>query len=344
MKIHALPKKDKLTHFNVQYFQNEGGKGSARHVIQVTYSTNPDKHLAKNVAFYQKKVKFVLRVENKEINRTVKEHMGADVAAEIKAAIKTMKKEQGITTYMGFRKVEHNMPHKFNKNLRYFKTELDVNNYVMFYCDGENVDLRFVWEGDVIDTRLMEHVNPKPGQSMAYSFFENGPTDAELTEQIERLKNDKQADTRNFDGQGFEDGTSNYATTGLSSEVTDGTTARAESGDESCLQSQGSRRSETVCGQDSGSDSLATTGAVACSTGNGKAGELRTDYQAPAVKPQDKRRNGSAKRVRRAEDSDANQFAGTPFDPSWMVDREFETPFAMRLDHVDTDLGTSIRF
>lgn len=191
MKITKLPKRDEMTYFNVQYFQNEGGKGSAKHVIQVTYSTNPDPYKAKNLAIFQRKVRFDLRTENKEINRMVKKHLGEELGAMVKENFKKLLKQDKILAFFGFRKVQYALDHKFKQGAFYHKRAIDPETYVIFYLNESNeVKLAFCWNGETIETNLVWHQMPvKPGQSVAYSFVVNGPSDNELKDHIEKMKN-----------------------------------------------------------------------------------------------------------------------------------------------------------
>lgn len=193
MKFSKLPAKDLLTYFNVQLFHNNGGKGVAKNVVQVTYSTHPDRCRAKNDRALQKIVRFDLRSKNQEINRMIKKHQGEEVSSAVKATIRSLKKEKDITAMFAYRKVQYTFPHKFQKDKFFFKRQLDVNNSVLLLkYPGDRAVLAFAWEDDQIMVELRDHINPKPNQSVSYGYYDcKGATMEELTARFEQLARKK---------------------------------------------------------------------------------------------------------------------------------------------------------
>jgi hypothetical protein len=349
MKIQELPNKETLTHFNVQYYNNECGQGSATHVVQVTYSTNPDPIKARQ-KHHQRAVKFNLKTENKAINRLVKDHLGEDAKEEVKATIKELKKVAGITACFGFRRVQYALKHKFVKGAIFHKNTIDPTTYVYWLVLPDNTSLmRFMWAGQVIDVPMIEQANPVPNQSLMYAYWSPSVTEEELKQHLEDMKHEKQtrsatAHEEVSDARHYAQGTSicepctesadAYADTGRSSQ---------ESSDQSILQSEETSgrtgaESKTQC-----SNPETEQLEVADSGRDGEASRLGDNDQESAARTIDKRREGTAKRVQRRKAFDDNPFAGTPYDTGWMVDRQPESPFAPQFANVDTDLGTSIR-
>jgi hypothetical protein len=304
MKIQELPNKDKLTHFNVQYYHNECGQGSATHVVQVTYSTN-DNPIKARQKHHQHVVKFNLKTENKAINRLVKDHLGEDAKEEVKATIKQLKKEAGISAFFGFRRVQYALPHKFVAGQVFHKNTIDPKTYVYWFVlpDSTSV-MRFTWAGHLIDVPMTEQVNPVENQSLMYAYWTPSVTEDDLTQRIEELKRGK---------AGHAPDDSEVENTSENASVEEATS------DEPVNE---------TCGAD----------AVAGVDGHSEAGRVGNDNQARAAKRKPDR---IGKPVQHP--GEFSDYGNIGFENGFgMVDQSSESPFFDKYVERNTDLGTSI--
>lgn len=305
MKIQELPSKDKLTHFNVQYYNNEASQGSATHVVQVTYSTNPDPIKARQ-KHHQRIVRFNLKTENKAINRLVKDHLGEAAKEEVKATIKELKKVVGIAACFGFRRVQYALNHKFVKGAIFHKNTIDPTAYVYWLLLPDNTNLmRFMWAGQLIDVPMILQANPVPNQSLMYAYWNASVTEEELTHRFEEFKR------------------------GKAGHETDDSAVGQQGESESARETTSDDRDRGACEVD----------AVAGIDGKPKASNLGNAN--PAQRTRKSRR--TAKPIQHPGDfSDYGNLDGE--NGFGMVDQSSESPFFDEYVERDTDLGTSIRF
>lgn len=309
MKIQELPNKESLTHFNVQYYNNGSGQGSATHVVQVTYSTNPDPIKAR-MKHNQRVVKFNLKDENKAINRLVKDHLGEEAKAEVKATIKELKKFAGITAWFGFRRVQYSLKHKFVKGAVFHKNTIDASTYVYLMIHADNtVNMRFMWAGEMIDVPMTQQVNPVPGQSLMYAYWTPSATKEEVTQRIKDLKHGK-----------IEHEQPEVAV------VVDGESAIT-------AEAEFDERDYDVCFIDE----------VAGIDGDAEASEVCTVDPTPTAKARPVRKSRDAKPAQHPGDFTDYQDFGYK-DGFGMVDQQRQALFSDEPARFSGDLGTSIRF
>lgn len=186
MKIITLPKKANLTFFEVQYFCNEGGgKGKAKHVLLVTYSTHKNPVLAKRDKNKQVRVKFDLSI-GREIYRRTKTHLGSDVADDIKREVRRLKKQFNITSMFGIRCVISKNAHKYTKGKFFYKRKLDPNNSV-FATMGDDglLNTVFSWEGEAISVVVKDHETIQSDkQSLGVGYYTSASANADLREDM----------------------------------------------------------------------------------------------------------------------------------------------------------------
>jgi len=194
MKVKKLPQKKQLTFFEVQYFKNDGKQGTAKHVLLVTYSTDPNRGKAKTEKSVQHRVKFDLTTD-REINRKTKRHLGAEASDEIKQHIKHLKQSEDTTTMFGFRQVSYTSAHKYTPGKFFYKRQLDITNQVFAYVKSDNTfTAQFIWEGESIRVDIMQHKGPlSERQSVGVGYYTSASSDAELLDIMTEWQRSKSA-------------------------------------------------------------------------------------------------------------------------------------------------------
>jgi hypothetical protein len=192
MEIRPLPKKQNVTFFEVQYFHNAGKQGTAKHVLLVTYSTEPDRFRAKHDKSVQHRVRFDLATD-REIYRKAKKHLGEADAFALKQEIRRLKKDQDIITWFGLRQAHYATRHRYIKGKSFHTRELDPNNQVLVFIKPDNTfNVHFNWEGETISVVVTPHNGAlSENQSLGVGYYTAATRDAELREHVTRLKQPK---------------------------------------------------------------------------------------------------------------------------------------------------------
>jgi len=194
MKVKKLPQKKQLTFFEVQYFKNDGKQGTAKDVLLVTYSTDPNRGKAKTEKSVQHRVKFDL-TSGREINRKTKRHLGVEASGEIKQYIKHLKQSEDTTTMFGFRQVSYATAHRYTPGKFFYKRQLDLTNQVFAYIKSDNTfTAEFIWEGESICVDIMQHKGPlSERQSVGVGYYTSASSDAELLDRMIEWQRPKSA-------------------------------------------------------------------------------------------------------------------------------------------------------
>lgn len=195
MKISALPQKNKITYFEVQYFVNEGKQGKAKNVLVVTYSTERNLFRAKNDKSVQHREYFDLTCD-REINRKTKKYYGPETSDEIKRSIKALKMDQGITTMFGIRQVRYKLPHRSVPGKWFHKRQLDVDNLVFVHIIDHTFTANFSWAGEEISVVVAPHRGTLSiNQSVGVGYYTSASADAELEKRMREFKQAKEAES-----------------------------------------------------------------------------------------------------------------------------------------------------
>ncbi|SED25784.1 hypothetical protein SAMN02787142_2853 [Burkholderia sp. WP9] len=194
MEIRALPGKNKITFFEVQYFVNEGKQGTAKNVLLVTYSTEPSRLKAKTHKAVQHRVRFDLSTD-REIYRKAKRHLGEADGEAVKQQIKRLKKEENIVTWFGIRQAHYVKRHKYAAGKSFHKRQLDPNNQVWVFIKPDGTfNAAFNWEGETISVIVKPHEGDlSENQSVGVGYYTSASADAELLERMSALKKPRQA-------------------------------------------------------------------------------------------------------------------------------------------------------
>lgn len=349
MKITKLPNKSQLTYCNVQWFENEGGKGNAKFVLKVSYSTERDPYKAKHLRHTHRHVKFVMQSELKEITRKIRQKGTLQEAEQMKQMI-IEERQSGTLVMFGYRMVQYHLPHKTDKSKTYFKRGLDPETYaIMSIRVDENglpkPEVQIMWNGEVITTTLVSHAEIKhQNQSRYYSFVVNGPTDEELKEHLENMRNaSAYKQTSEYAGSaGADEGIEDISRSDFQTEVADARATAGEGSEEGVLPCAGQGTGRENRREDTDRVAGSNGDAVAGTTGHGETSELGSDdqvspaeyHEVPASKAgkEPGKRKGAGDYQRATEDEEYRR----------MVGRALGNPFAAEVDRTDRNLGTDI--